>query len=1503
MASGLQTQQAFRKVELLGWLMHLRYLSDICSNPLLQSMLLSNLSSRVRPDKVTIRSLARDVCMEVKMNLPPLPRLLSALRAAHLGQGEPLDLALCFVALGRALKIRTRLVRCLQVARTSGVELGKRSRGIWEQLTAGGVGEENALFAALEMEATEGVDSTILAYAGLRSEPRDQVLCTWAECFEESSNTWIAVDPVGPVVAVAPLGLWLHPQTPWICAGDDALQADYCELADVTDRYHRPEDIRKTRAPHWEQLAPWWTRAVQQLSGHLASLQKTPEAVQDVPVPMCQDVAVPTGQARLNRAQVKKVQKRQGATSLPSLEPFKERAMQLQEHLQSHGVLPWHKGATPQERRLGRWVQSVKHLRKAGRLKPEDQQRLSTWCPLWAEVEAPRKPEVAEVAEPSAPCAGSQMAWVKASLALARCRSSEQRRQTLRRLQLDFHPDKNMDRPEVRPMFDFIQDMWEKEFRRGEATSAVECSGKSRGDGPPSCAASDAEMCCPDGFRAAAELHNRCAQPECAGVAVWPWGAAEKSECHAGNGFWMWEPTCCGKELGLRELQCVEEPRCEAAPKEAGLLVAVTIPVVIAGVLLLLRCCCRQRAPAFGTDVRSLEAGTEMSVADRVEAWNKRSSDQALGAPPAHWGGGAAPLLRPKPKPQEPPEDTLAPLPSKARKSSSRVTFRTQDSVMEFSESQAASSQGVPKPGPKPGPKPVSVPVQAQHRPLPEPKPKPETKAAPPKAPVPAPSPPPVKVPEPVKEPAQAQAGWTGNEKEVSASRLLFQHRHRRSADPEYTVNTFGAIWFSVGMNTLTLLVAICLLSLALRSVRFRRQLAPRLPQEQADALPFPFGWMQLAASHRSLRDEIGLDALVVVRFLDLGFKFSLFGSLLCIVLLPMYSWTQREETLNKFTRFSLSNIDGHHPGDHIKFQIVVVCAYFLNAAFVHLMISEWQSFMNLRRKQFRQTVLGSHGPGAAQAIRSILVENVPRELRSAEILHRYFARLFGEGALHSTVVQSDTRALHRIEGCCRCCCWKASERLSEMRERIRPDVARGIQLQEMSQSGRNRRTTVVEESSLLAGLDLPVVAREFSRKFQTYTITLASTVSKALPATELVRSSRSCSSTAFVTFNTVQMRVMAEQVLLSHRSDWRLRSAPESRDIVWSNASTPWKLTYPRSIVSQCLCFVGVLFWSVPVSTIQLWSNVESLEKLFPRLFHISLSPCKLCSTFVVKYLPVVTLILLLSLLPYVFEAMTKKYERYKVKSDIHRIVLTRYFGYLLCTLYVAVVAGSVWDTLETILREPPRALQEVREAVPSVAVYFITFVLARVGITIPILLFYPCLFQETSCYFATEASDAALILVLGLTYSAIAPLILPACAVYFCLASVVYRWLFLYTYEPEFDCAGSFWYDLFDCSICGLFFSNIMLLALAGGHTQLNSYSFYATAILPITTVVFKAFCERRFGRPSRFVALEDAVEADLAAQEAAQSHLDLHYYVDPVLSSRSNSSSSSLGRRNAR
>merc|ERR1712113_157621 len=80
----------------------------------------------------------------------------------------------------------------------------------------------------------------------------------------------------------------------------------------------------------------------------------------------------------------------------------------------------------------------------------------------------------------------------------------------------------------------------------------------------------------------------------------------------------------------------------------------------------------------------------------------------------------------------------------------------------------------------------------------------------------------------------------------------------------------------------------------------------------------------------------------------------------------------------------------------------------------------------------------------------------------------------------------------------------------------------------------------------------------------------------------------------------------------------------------------------------------------------------------------------------------------------------------------------------------------------------------------------------------------------------FSIEATSAVIVLVLGLTYSFIAPVILPICALYFVGASFVYRWLFLYVYEPEYGGAGEIWYELFHGLMIGLILGTLTLLAI---------------------------------------------------------------------------------------
>eukprot|EP00435_Cladocopium_sp_Y103_P001362 s2188_g1.t1 len=105
---------AYQRTQLLGWLAHLRYLHEACCNEFLQSVCLSSWGSPRDPQ--TADELFQSFRDQLNHKAPlrdddkKLSILLRACRCARRKQGRPLDLAVCFVALCRALDWPSRLV-------------------------------------------------------------------------------------------------------------------------------------------------------------------------------------------------------------------------------------------------------------------------------------------------------------------------------------------------------------------------------------------------------------------------------------------------------------------------------------------------------------------------------------------------------------------------------------------------------------------------------------------------------------------------------------------------------------------------------------------------------------------------------------------------------------------------------------------------------------------------------------------------------------------------------------------------------------------------------------------------------------------------------------------------------------------------------------------------------------------------------------------------------------------------------------------------------------------------------------------------------------------------------------------------------------------------------------------------------------------------------------------------------------------------------------------------
>ncbi|CAK0815278.1 unnamed protein product, partial [Prorocentrum cordatum] len=124
--------QALPRALLLAWLARLRHLHSACSDPLLKALALSAWGGGHRPggpaprpgellaafresvqhvEGVTVARAAREV----------LSPLLAACQAARRRRGDPTELAICFVALCRALQVPARLVLAFQLGNPAAV--------------------------------------------------------------------------------------------------------------------------------------------------------------------------------------------------------------------------------------------------------------------------------------------------------------------------------------------------------------------------------------------------------------------------------------------------------------------------------------------------------------------------------------------------------------------------------------------------------------------------------------------------------------------------------------------------------------------------------------------------------------------------------------------------------------------------------------------------------------------------------------------------------------------------------------------------------------------------------------------------------------------------------------------------------------------------------------------------------------------------------------------------------------------------------------------------------------------------------------------------------------------------------------------------------------------------------------------------------------------------------------------------------------------------------------
>lgn len=512
-----------------------------------------------------------------------------------------------------------------------------------------------------------------------------------------------------------------------------------------------------------------------------------------------------------------------------------------------------------------------------------------------------------------------------------------------------------------------------------------------------------------------------------------------------------------------------------------------------------------------------------------------------------------------------------------------------------------------------------------------------------------------------------------------------------------------------------------------------------------------------------------------------------------------MYAYWQLGHDATAVNTLTLANVS---PRNHqILFNVLPVCIWFFVLLLCFLMRREMTYFVHIRTLYFqgvfaKQKHMDERTKGRAQLYgmvnRSVFVENIPSSVKTHGELVDEFRALFGASVVSGHLCP-DVSSIRQIEvqiatldeaiEATRNCC---GGMLSDERALVnaRDDL---INQEEQQKSIILRQcTTVLSDRDRLLGetsyrgdisgreihIDMDDSLSGDDKKSQdTDHLDLnpkQPMVSPRLhdvedpkrhlfvghfpfdPSNEarlinrlIAKDDSAGSQCGFLAFHSAAAATMACQVLLQQRaSPMRAVPAPFPTDLIWDYLYKPMKDVRFRNTVSAVVIFFMICFWAVLASTVQAVFNLDEISKVIPVLKDFRNTTWYI---FINGYVPIVALLGILAVAPFFLAWWSYRFEYTKTHSSISRGVFVRYSYLLIASTYVTVLSGSIWVTLTEITDKPNEIIQAFASALPGVSTYFISFVLAKIGLSLSNRLLRPfdLLEEAVDLYWRSKLSD----------------------------------------------------------------------------------------------------------------------------------------------------------------
>eukprot|EP00927_Polykrikos_kofoidii_P065576 TRINITY_DN61312_c0_g1_i1.p1 TRINITY_DN61312_c0_g1~~TRINITY_DN61312_c0_g1_i1.p1 ORF type:complete len:928 (+),score=98.86 TRINITY_DN61312_c0_g1_i1:259-3042(+) len=535
--------------------------------------------------------------------------------------------------------------------------------------------------------------------------------------------------------------------------------------------------------------------------------------------------------------------------------------------------------------------------------------------------------------------------------------------------------------------------------------------------------------------------------------------------------------------------------------------------------------------------------------------------------------------------------------------------------------------------------------------------------------------------------------------------------------------------------------------------------------------------------------EAVGLDGWMQIEFCVLCSKINAYLTIVPIVLCPLHWCAPRPENTEVLTYLSLAVNE-----DRVYVMWVhAIIVWYVVVVTLRLLNDAQESFLPLRYAWLERTP-------APQAT-TLLVQEIPEMYRCDDRLKEHFSKLFSDSSILRCHVVRRTFTLR--------------SKLATL-EKYADQAARG-----------GPRFSLIGALAI----DAEALARQ-----------LADARSEVAYQRERLRRAAEafdpdcCTDTGFVTFRTRRdMRIAMREQLATDRAVFVMQPAPPHKDITFESLMTS---STPSQTRLGWICIFGIILCFSPVVVlISGLLSLPSLEKLIPALAEW-IRNYPVMEAFLEGVLATASLNLLMNgPLPTAFAFVTSTFFRPITKMDGEWMVQQFNFGFLMVfVLLVTAMSQGLITTMVLVLKNPWAILAMLGRSLPLASHFYIGYVVLGWGTCIfelnrpTTLLKYLSYSQflppgeaqakaeHESVSIGGRVSRSTMVMVIGLVFSSLCPVIMVAVGVHFFVERVAHSYLIFHAEPRQPDAGGIFWVGALKHIHVGLFVYVLLMIGVLG-------------------------------------------------------------------------------------